>query len=75
MPLVNDNEQVRNGFTEYVGLAREIWRDGLRVKHVRWVKAHNDIPNPIDPSNREHNDIFCNDKADALAKEASMSCF
>ena len=50
LPLINDDESVWNGFTEYVGLARDIWKDGLRVKRVRWVKAHNDMPNPIDPS-------------------------
>ena len=38
--------------------------DGLK-------KAHNEIPNPIGHCNREHVDIFCNDKAEALAKEAS----
>jgi len=73
MPLINDNEVVRLGCTEYAGLAREMWKDGLRVKKARWVKAHNDLPNPIDPSNPVHVDIFCNDKADALAKQASTS--
>ena len=75
MPLINDNEGVRLGCTEYDGLAREMWKDGLRVKCARWVKAHSDMPNPIDPTNHEHVDIFCNDKADALAKQASATHF
>ena len=73
LPLINENESVRLGFTEYAGLARDIWKDGLRVKRVRWVKAYNDMPNPIDSKNLEHVNIFCDDKADALAKQASAT--
>ena len=73
MPLINENEAVRLGCTEYAGLARDMWKDGLRLKKARWVKAHKDLPNPIDHSNLEHVDIYCNDKADALAKQASSS--
>ena len=71
LQLADNNVLARCSSSLYASFARQMWSDGLKLFHSKWVKAHTTLAEGATPEHRR--DVIANDWSDVQAKSAALA--